>query len=167
MYFKQFLDERYMTAIESTNRGAAQMPWAMLTASPVIPEIDVDTLESRSAETMVVDVREPEEYEQGHVPGAIHLPRAEMASRLDELPHDRPLALICRSGVRSLRAAQFLRQVGFEQVMSVQGGTLAWRAAGKPLAFGEQSAGKPRIIESAWAHAGVFSPSKALHIPLL
>ncbi len=123
-----------MTAIEATNRGVAAMPWAMLTSAPKVQEIDVDTLASCSAETMVVDVREPEEYAQGHVPGAINLPQADLASRLDELPRDRPLALICRSGARSLRATQFLRQVGFEQVMSVRGGTLAWRG-------GRQAAG--------------------------
>jgi rhodanese-related sulfurtransferase len=66
------------------------------------------------------------------------------------------LALICRSGARSLRAAQFLRQVGFEQVANVQGGTEAWRVAGKPLAVGDRSADKPPVIESGWAHAGVF-----------
>jgi glyoxylase-like metal-dependent hydrolase (beta-lactamase superfamily II)/rhodanese-related sulfurtransferase len=145
-----------MTAIEATNRGVADVPWAMLTSAPVVQEIDVDTLESRSAETLVVDVREPEEYEHGHVPRAINLPQADLASRLEEIPRDCPLALICRSGARSLRAAQFLRQVGFEQVMNVQGGTEAWRAAGKPLAFGEDSADKPPVIESAWAHAGVL-----------
>ncbi len=101
-------------------------------------------------------MREPEEYEQGHVPGAINLAQADLASRLDELPRHHPLALICRSGARSLRAAQFLRQVGFEQVASVQGGTLAWQAASKPLAFGEHRAGKPPVIESAWAHAGIL-----------
>lgn len=154
-----------MTAIEATNRGVAQVPWAMLTGSPIVPETDVDSLESRSAETMVLDVCEPEEYEQGHVPGAINFPQAELASRLDELPRDRPLALICRSGVRSLRVAQFLRQVGFEQVMSVQGGTLAWRAAAKSLAFAEHSAARPRIIESTWTHAGVLSLSEVLPGP--
>lgn len=118
-----------MTAIEATNRGVAEMPWAMLTSAPLVQEIDVDTLESRCAETIVLDVREPEEYEQGHVPGAINLPQADLASRVDELPRDRPLALICRSEARSLRAAQFLRQVGFEQVANVQGGTEAWRQA--------------------------------------
>jgi hydroxyacylglutathione hydrolase len=145
-----------MTAIEATNRGVAQMPWAMPTSASVVQEINIDTLEARSAETTVLDVREPEEYEQGHVPGAINLPQADLASRLDELPRDRPLALICRSGARSLRAAQFLRQVGFEQVANVQGGTLAWREAGKPLALGEQGADKPPVIESAWAHTGAF-----------
>jgi hydroxyacylglutathione hydrolase len=145
-----------MTAIEATNRGVAEMPWAMLTTVPVVQEIDVDTLESRSAETMVLDVREPEEYEQGHVPGAINLPQADLASRLDELPHDCPLVLVCRSGARALRAAQFLRQVGFEQVANVQGGTEAWRVAGKPMAFGGLSADKLHGIGSAWAHTGVF-----------
>ena len=145
-----------MTAIEATNRGVAEMPWAMLTSVPVLQEIDVNTLESCSAEMLVLDVREPEEYEQEHVPGAINLPQADLASRLDELPRACSLALICRSGARSLRAAQFLRQRGFEQVMSVQGGTEAWRAAGKPLAFGEKSADKPPVIDSARAHAGVL-----------
>ena len=134
-----------MTAIEATNRGMAQVSWAMLTSVPFIQEIDVDTLESLSAETMMLDVREPEEYEHGHVPGALNLPQADLASRLDELPRHRPLALICRSGARSLRAAQFLRQVGFEQVANVQGGTEAWRTAGKPLAFGEQRADNKSI----------------------
>src|SRR5215472_11435195 len=60
-----------MTAIEATNRGAAQVSWAMLTSVPVVQEMDVDTLESCSAKLLVLDVREPEEYEQGHVPGAI------------------------------------------------------------------------------------------------
>jgi rhodanese-related sulfurtransferase len=102
-----------------------------------------------------LDVREPEEYAHGHVPGAINLPQAELASRLDEIPHDCPLALICRSGARSLRAAQFLQQMGFEQVTNVQGGTLAWRAAGKPLALGEHSADKSPVIKAAQAHAGI------------
>jgi glyoxylase-like metal-dependent hydrolase (beta-lactamase superfamily II)/rhodanese-related sulfurtransferase len=131
-----------MMAIEATNRGVAQVSWAMLTSGPVIQEIDVDVLESGAAELLLMDVREPEEYAQGHVPGAINLPQADLASRLDEIPRHHPLALICRSGARSLRAAQFLRQVGFEQVMNIQGGTHAWRAAGKPLAFGCLSADK-------------------------
>jgi rhodanese-related sulfurtransferase len=135
-----------MTAIEATNRGVAQVSWAMLTTSPTIQEIDVDTLELRSAELLVLDVREPEEYVQGHAPEALNLPQADLASRLDELPRHSPLALICRSGARSLRAAQFLKQVGFEQVLNVQCGTLAWQASGKPLVFGEKNAGKSRAL---------------------
>ena len=145
-----------MTAIEATNRGLIDMPQAMLTTTPAVQEIDVDQLEGRSLDAVVLDVREPEEYTHGHVPGAINLPQADLVSRLDELSRDRPLLTICRSGARSLRAAQFLKQMGFEQVASVKGGTKAWREAGKPLAFGDTSSvDKPRIRESGWAHAGV------------
>jgi hydroxyacylglutathione hydrolase len=147
-----------MSAIEATNRGLADMPQAMLRTTSVVAEKDVEGLERRSQDAVVLDVREPEEYAQGHVPGAINLPQAELASRLEELPHDRTLLTMCRSGSRSLRAAQFLEQAGFDRVASVKGGTEAWRAVGKRLAFGEAGGvEEPRIKESAWAHAGVAS----------
>jgi 3-mercaptopyruvate sulfurtransferase SseA len=60
----------------------------------------------------------------------------------------------CQGGFRSLRAAQFLRQQCFEDVVSVKGGTEAWRAAGKPLAQGDNRAAPPRVVESEWTHAG-------------
>ena len=115
-----------MTAIEATNRGLADRPWAMLTTNPAVDEIGLDELASRRPDALVLDVREPVEYARGHVPGAINLPQADLADRLEELPRDRPLLLICQGGYRSLRAAQFLRQMGFEQVASVAGGTAAW-----------------------------------------
>src|SRR5437588_1986915 len=96
-----------ITAIESTNRGVADMPWAMLTTALPVPEVDLAALEARSADAVVLDVREPEEYAHGHVPGALNLPQAELATRLDELPRDRPLLVLCQAGLRSLRSAQF------------------------------------------------------------
>ena len=144
-----------MTAIEATNRGLADMPWAMLTSTPDVPQVGLEEMERRAAEAVVLDVREPEEYAHGHVPGAVNLPQAELATRLDEVPRDRPLLLICQSGYRSLRAAQFLKQTGFAEVASVTGGTTAWQEAGKPLAFGDTDIDKPRIAESEWVHAGV------------
>ena len=143
-----------MTAIEATNRGLADMPWAMLTSSPQVREVGVEELESRPPETGLFDVREPEEYAHGHVPGAVNLPQADLATRLAEVPRGRPVYLICQGGFRSLRAAQFLRQQGFEDVVSVKGGTEAWRAAGKLLAQGDASAEPPRVIETEWTHAG-------------
>jgi glyoxylase-like metal-dependent hydrolase (beta-lactamase superfamily II) len=122
-----------MTAIEATNRGLADMAWAMPTAALPVPEIAADALEAPPADAMLVDVREPAEYARGHVPGALSLPQADLASRLEELPRDRPLLLICRTGSRSQRAAQYLLQMGFAHVANIAGGTLAWRAAGKPL----------------------------------
>src|SRR6266436_5547848 len=119
-----------MTAIEATNRGRADMAWAMLTSSPQVREVNLDELRARPADATVADVREPEEFVNGHVPGAVNLPQADLATRLHEVARDRPVFVICQGGFRSLRAAQFLSQRGFSDVASVKGGTEAWRAAG-------------------------------------
>jgi rhodanese-related sulfurtransferase len=116
------------------------MAWAMLTAMPDVPQLEVEEVERRSPEAVVLDVREPQEYAHGHVPGALNLPQAELASRMNEVPRDRPVLVICQSGYRALRSAQ--------------GGTAAWQASGKPLAVGDTSLDKPRIAESEWVHAG-------------
>ena len=146
-----------MTAIEATNRGVADMPWAMLTTTPAIREIGIDALETRPPDAVVLDVREPQEYEHGHVPSAINIPQADLASRLDEVPRDRPLMIICHSGMRSLRAAQFLTQLGINQVTNVTGGTAAWRKAGKAVAVGDTTVEEPRVTETEWMHAGAHS----------
>ena len=80
-----------------------------------------------------MDVREPAEYAAGHVPGAISIPQADLALRLDQVPHDRDVLVVCEGGVRSLRAAKFLRQTGFSKVTNLVGGTSAWRKAGLPV----------------------------------
>ncbi len=146
-----------MTAIEATNRGVADMPWAMLTSSPPVREIDIGALETRPSGAVVLDVREPQEYAHGHVPGAINIPQADLASRLDEVPRDRPVIAVCQAGIRSLRSAQFLVQMGINQVVSVKGGTAAWRKAGKPVAVGDTGVEEPRVTESEWTHAGAVS----------
>jgi glyoxylase-like metal-dependent hydrolase (beta-lactamase superfamily II)/rhodanese-related sulfurtransferase len=126
-----------MTAIEATNRGLADHAWAMPNGEAAVPEVEATTLDRRPPwppALTILDVREPQEYALGHVPGAINLPQAELASRLDELPQVKAYLLICESGMRSLRAAQFLVQVGYKHVANVRGGTAAWRASGRPLA---------------------------------
>jgi hydroxyacylglutathione hydrolase len=146
-----------MTAIEATNRGAADMPWAMLTSSPAVLEVPLDALEGRPPDVLLLDVREPAEYAHGHIPGAVSLPQADLASRLDELPRDRPVWVVCQAGLRSLRAARFLRQMGFEQAATAPGGTAAWEAAGRTLAAAEAPAEKVRVTETEWTHAGAWS----------
>lgn len=150
-----------MTAIEATNRGVADMPWAMLTSSPEVDELDIDAIDSASPNALVLDVREPEEYARGHVPGAVNVPQADLATRMAELPHDRPILTICQSGSRSLRSAQFLRQQGFEHVASIAGGTAAWRAAGRPVEGTAKESEPLRIQDSDWAHAGVRATNTA------
>ena len=146
-----------MTAIVATNRGYADMPWAMPTSAPAVEEVDVATLAAKTDDGVLLDVREPEEYAEEHVPGALSIPQADLASRLDELPRNEPVHAICRSGMRSLRAAQFLKQVGFQQVVNVKGGTLAWIEAGQPVERGNTDGEASRITESEWTHAGVHA----------
>jgi len=144
-----------MVAIEATNRGVLDMPWAMLTSSPAVDELGIDAIDSALPNAVLIDVREPEEFARGHVPNAVSLPQAELANRLNEIPRDRPILTICQSGMRSLRSAQFLRQQGFQQVATILGGTTAWRAAGRPLDATEEATTPLNIRDSEWAHAGV------------
>lgn len=144
-----------MTAIEATNRGAANAPWAMLTELSEIPDVQIDELEERPEASLLIDVREPEEFCLGHVPGAVSLPQSEIASRLDELPRDETIYVICEAGNRSCRAAQFLVQMGLKNVVNVEGGTSAWHGAGKPMEQDDAIVPGRRIVETEWAHAGV------------
>jgi glyoxylase-like metal-dependent hydrolase (beta-lactamase superfamily II)/rhodanese-related sulfurtransferase len=73
----------------------------------------------------VLDVRNPSEYAEGHVPGSIHIPFAELRDRLAELPSDRPIATICKAGKRSGLAASILQREGFEGVIHVSRGNAA------------------------------------------
>jgi rhodanese-related sulfurtransferase len=143
-----------MTAIEATNRGRADMAWAMLTSSPEVREASLDDVRARPSDAAVLDVREPEEFAGGHVPGAVNLPQADLATRLDEVPRDRPVFVICQGGFRSQRSAQFLIQRGFSDVASVKGGTEAWRVAGGEMIVESASAPQSAIVETEWTHAG-------------
>jgi rhodanese-related sulfurtransferase len=80
----------------------------------------------------VLDVREPHEYAEVHIPGAHLVPQAELVLRLDEIPRDREILTVCRSGSRSLNAARFLKAIGYERVTNLAGGTQGWVQAGHP-----------------------------------
>lgn len=83
---------------------------------------------------VVIDVREPEEYRLGHLAGSILLPLRTLYDSVGELPRDRMLLIVDRSGRRTARAMQTLRDLEFESYRGLKGGVLAWRAAGFPLA---------------------------------
>jgi SulP family sulfate permease len=78
---------------------------------------------------LVVDVREPREYRQGHVPAAELRPLPTILAGPSDLPRDRPVVLACRSGRRSARAAAHLAAQGYTNISILQGGMLAWEAA--------------------------------------
>ena len=103
-----------------------------------VPEIDVDALAARVDEgAVVIDVREVDEYEDGHVPGARLIPLGDVPDRVGEVPTDQPVLVICKSGGRSLRAAEFLRERGIDAT-NVAGGTMAWIDSGRAVVEGDQ-----------------------------
>lgn len=81
----------------------------------------------------LLDVREDDEWAAGRAPQATHIPLGQLGARTAELPQDREIYVICRSGVRSARAAQALNEAGWRAV-NVAGGMQDWAAAGRPMA---------------------------------
>lgn len=84
----------------------------------------------------LLDVRQPEEWVDGHIEGAILIPLGELQSRLSEIPTDRDVLIICRSGNRSSNARDILRAAGLERTTSIVGGMNAWIADGLPVITG-------------------------------
>lgn len=78
----------------------------------------------------LLDVREQSEYDAGHIPGVTLIPMGEVANRLAEIPTDKEVIVTCRSGNRSGQITDFLRQQGFDNVHNMEGGIVAWEAAG-------------------------------------
>ncbi|MFN3964778.1 rhodanese-like domain-containing protein [Silanimonas lenta] len=111
-----------------------------------IREIDHAELEAlRARGVPLIDVREPAEFAQGHVPGAVNIPRGVLEFEVDGHPavncvkdpalshREAPVVLMCRSGGRSALAADALRTLGFAQPLSLAGGWMGWTAAGRPV----------------------------------
>ncbi|KUI35121.1 sulfurtransferase [Mycobacterium sp. IS-1496] len=82
--------------------------------------------------TLLLDVREDDEWQQGHAAGALHIPMGEVPARLDEVDQDATVYVMCHAGGRSQRVAQYLVRNGYRAV-NVSGGILAWHAAGRPI----------------------------------
>jgi rhodanese-related sulfurtransferase len=96
------------------------------------PEVNVADTATHwtDGSAQLVDVRELKEWNNGHIPGAIHIPLGELAGRTNELIKETPVITICRSGHRSLAAADELIAQGFVDVASLSGGMIAWAKAG-------------------------------------
>ena len=98
-----------------------------------IPEVDViEAARLLSTGAVMVDVREPAEWEAGRVAGAVHVPVGQLANRRVEIEGDAVLLMMCRSGVRSAEATRALTSAGYE-AYNIAGGMKAWVAAGQPI----------------------------------
>ena len=107
----------------------------MFQPEPSVPTVTVADLAAVLAadpSTPLVDVREPHEYAAGHVPGAVLIPMSVLPVRVEEIPRDRTVYVVCQVGGRSGQVAAWLAPQGFD-VVNVAGGTQAWMLAGHPV----------------------------------
>ena len=90
-------------------------------------DITPSEVNEKRSELVLVDVREPNEWNAGHIEGATHIPLAQVPQRLAEIPNDREVVMICRSGGRSGRAQEYLLQNGYTRVRNMVGGMQRWQ----------------------------------------
>ena len=110
-----------------------------------IREVAPGAFHAAVADAVVIDVREPSEFETGHIPGSINIPRGVLEFQVDAHPavahvsdpalshKERPIVVVCRTGGRAALSAVNLQRLGFADVRSIAGGVLAWGEAGLPL----------------------------------
>jgi len=119
-----------LSAIWLTSRGGAE-------SSGYPREISVEeAVAKRDSGAFILDVRQPEEWNEIHIPGSTLIPLGELATRVDELPRDQEIVVVCRSGNRSAQGRDILLDAGFTQVTSMAGGVTQWKAAGYPTVSG-------------------------------
>ncbi len=87
----------------------------------------------QQGDTFFLDVREQDEWNEYHAPNTTLIPLGELASRVSEVPKDRPIVVVCRSGNRSDEGRDILKQAGFTNVTSMDGGLGTWRDLGYPI----------------------------------
>lgn len=105
-----------------------------------VPELDLPAFAAAVADgASVLDVREPEEYVDGHIPGARLVPLSQLETHLPRLRSHRPVLVVCESGARSRRAAEILSRAGQASVV-LRGGTAQWHAAQRPVIRGTHAA---------------------------
>lgn len=128
------------------------MSHSSMTASDLVAEARAAIRETSPAafhaapgDAVVIDVREPAEFETGHIPGSINIPRGVLEFQVDAHPavanvsdpalshKERPIVVVCRTGGRAALSALSLQRLGFADVRSIAGGMLAWGEAGLPL----------------------------------
>jgi rhodanese-related sulfurtransferase len=131
-------------AVGSGLGGSTPTPTPTVVATPAptvvalsaVPAPDIEPAEAaqRWAEgALLLDVRENDEWDAGHVPGSTHIPLSGLQARVGELPGDQTILVICRSGNRSQEARDLIAAAGLTNVTSVNGGVRAWQAAGNPF----------------------------------
>lgn len=108
------------------------------TVASLPPEVTADqAAKTRDQGAFILDVREPSEWIQFHIPGATLIPLGELPNRLNEVPKDREVVVVCRTGNRSAQGRDILLSAGFTKVTSMTGGVTQWQAQGLPISTGQ------------------------------
>ncbi|MBW3086841.1 Thiosulfate sulfurtransferase GlpE [Austwickia sp. TVS 96-490-7B] len=97
--------------------------------NPTVPTVTHHDLPDNA---VLIDVREHDEWDRGHAPHALHIPLGDLHARLDDLPDQRPLVIVCRSGHRSARAVAYLNDNGYDAV-NLADGMIGWHQGNRPL----------------------------------
>ena len=132
----EFLSKNWSLALVFVASGAMLL-WPLI-KSRLSSAQQIGTLEAtrliNSEDPLLLDVREPNEYNSGHLPDALHIPLSQIKDRADELAKytSRPVIVYCARGVRSSSAASALAKLGFARVLELRGGLQAWVDAGLP-----------------------------------
>lgn len=92
-----------------------------------ITAVELETKMKTDNDAVFIDVREIDEYEEAHVEGMTNIPLSRLASEYTQLPQDQEIVIFCRSGNRSMQAANFLFEQGYSKVTNVSGGILSWK----------------------------------------
>lgn len=106
---------------------------------PAVNQVDAQQAQEKLKQKpspFLLDVRQPEEYHEAHIAGARLIPLGELPRRMNELPREREILVVCRSGSRSSSAVRQLAQAGFNPT-NMRGGLIAWSRAGLPLKQGK------------------------------
>jgi len=103
------------------------------TKAPSISPAALHARQESGAAPVVIDVRSPEEYASGHIPGAVNVPYDQVAQRIAEIDAPNGVALYCMVGPRARKGESALLAAGYEKVFHLDGGLAAWRAAGLPV----------------------------------
>lgn len=132
------------TAATSAPTQVVDAPTAVSEAATPVPTSSLpdivsvkDIKDLQSSGAFLLDVREQSEWDTGHIDGTTLIPLGQLADRLSELPKDKEIITICRSGHRSAQARDLLRKSGFADTTSMDGGMNAWTAAGYPVVTGK------------------------------
>lgn len=125
-----------LTACGGGNTAVAEPPVDLsaeeLNLGPTVDVATVAAIMDRD-DVVLIDVREQFEYDEVHIPNITLIPLETVPNNLDQIPTNKTVIVTCRSGNRSSQATEYLRQQGFDNVHNMEGGIVAWQAAGFPV----------------------------------